>query len=122
MVDLTILIPHLPHSDVGPNARKHHFARNNAMQGAKDEMVAELRSQGGVQDPLWNRVEIQFVFHCKDKRRRDVDNLIACCKPWIDALTGEVIPDDSVDYVPKVSGEFVRDSESFTEVTIKQLS
>jgi Holliday junction resolvase RusA-like endonuclease len=90
-------VPTLPNSKLGPNSRHHHYARNALMQSAKDGMVAELVAQGCRQSPLWESAHLELVFQAGDKRRRDLDNLIACCKPWIDALVGEVIVDDSAD-------------------------
>ena len=90
-------VPHLPRSKVGPNARLHHHARDKATRAARDEMIAELRNQDCAVSPLWETAHLDIVFTAKDKRRRDLDNLIGCCKPWIDALTDIVIVDDSAD-------------------------
>ena len=92
-----VVLPTLPFSKLGPNARLGWYGRNSLMQAAKDGMTLELRSQDCVQDPLWERAHLDITFCAGDKRRRDLDNLIACCKPWIDAMVGEVIVDDSAD-------------------------
>ena len=77
-----------------------HWAKLRAAKAeAKDELVALLIEQGCVQDPLWERAHLKLTFVAADKRRRDLDNLIAACKPWIDGLVGAsgVIVDDAAD-------------------------
>lgn len=67
------------------------------------------------------------VFHIaikiwnKDRRRRDLDNQATAI---LDALTGaQVIPDDSVDFVPKLNVEYkgIDRENPRAEVTIKEI-
>ena len=60
-------------------------------------MLVHLLMQECHQDFLWEKVHLEITFVANDKRRRDLDNLIASCKAWIDALVGTVIVDDSAD-------------------------
>ena len=92
-------VPHLPPRELSPNARLHWARLRAARAKAKDELTALLIEQGCRQDPLWEKARLRLTFISADKRRRDLDNLIASCKAWIDALTGTngVIVDDTHD-------------------------
>ena len=118
---MRMVIPHLPARELNPNSRNYHMQKNRHFQAAKDEMVAEVRSRDLRQDPLWGHVALEFVYHAGDRRRRDVDNLLAASKAWIDGLVGEVIPDDSGKHVSKLSGQYVLDDTSYTEVVIRRI-
>ena len=91
--------PHLPPRNLSPNARLHWASLGAAKAKAKDELTALLIEQDCRQDPLWDRARLKLTFIAADKRRRDLDNLIASCKAWIDALVGPngVIVDDAHD-------------------------
>ena len=114
---VAITVPHLPHRELSPNARLFYFTRNRLMQAAKDEVVAELRSQGCAQDPLWPKAHLTITFQAKDRRRRDLDNLVAACKPWIDGLVGEVIVDDSADRL-SISASYEIGTEEQTRMEV----
>jgi len=62
-----------------------------------NDTMAFLMMEQGVWDnaPLAHAV-VRFKIGLPDKRRRDLDNLIAACKPLLDALTGRVIKDDRI--------------------------
>ena len=113
-------VPHLPHSKLGPNARNNYWKRNSYVQSAKEEMVMLLLMQQCRQNPLWEIAHLEILFTAGDKRRRDLDNLIASCKPWIDALVGMVIVDDSADRL-SLSARYQRESEPSTCFTIWHL-
>lgn len=61
--------------------------------------MAELLALGATQNPLWERAHLDIVFQAADRRRRDLDNLIASCKAYIDGLVGAngVVVDDAHD-------------------------
>jgi len=58
-------------------------------------MCILMLEQGWGMNP-WKRAVVRFQYGLPDKRRRDLDNLIAASKPLLDALVGRVIRDDSV--------------------------
>ena len=118
MSSITIIIPNLPWPQLNPNAREYHKRKNTYFQSAKEGMTAQIREQGLRQDPLWELVELEFIFHAKDRRRRDVDNLLAACKAWVDALIGEVITHDDGFHVRKISGEYKKGEKACTELNI----
>jgi hypothetical protein len=48
----------------------------------------------------WQKAKVSYLFHMKNRRRRDVANLIHGCKPYVDGIvdTG-FIPDDSWEFL-----------------------
>ena len=92
---ISIEIPHLPDSALGPNARLHYATRYRKLRDSRDEMIAVIRSEGYSQAPLWEAAQLSITFWAADKRIRDLDNLIGCCKGWIDGLVGEILVDDN---------------------------
>jgi len=66
--------------------------------------------------------QIEIRIWNKDLRRRDLDNQATAI---LDALTNaQIIPDDSVDFVPKFSVEFkgIDRKEPRAEITIKEIA
>jgi len=120
---LVIDVGGLPNSKVGLNSRMFYKAKNKIFQKEKKTFSDLLIMEGHRQDPLWEKVSLEFTFNSADKRHRDVDNLIGCAKPWIDALQGLVIPADDCRYLPRLTGEYNNEDvdESFTRVVIKKL-
>jgi len=113
-------VPHLPPRELSPNARLHWARLRKAKAAAKEELVALLIEQGCRQDPLWERAHLKVTFVAADKRRRDLDNLIAACKPWIDGLVGVngVIVDDAYDRLSiEASYQIGENEQTILEVT-----
>ena len=63
--------------------------QSNAMMGL-------ILEQGLPEKPM-EKAHLTIEFHSKDKRRRDLDNLLSSCKAYIDALVPEIIVDDNAD-------------------------
>ena len=90
---------HLPDRDLNPNKRLHHMALYQAKLLAKEEMYLCVLKQGRPRAAL-PKAHITITWVAKDKRRRDIDNLFASMKAYIDGLVfAEVIADDSADCV-----------------------
>lgn len=63
-------------------------ARQDGYFGAKKALgTSELASQ--------ERVAVKITFVSPDKRRRDIDNLLACIKPQLDGIAQALRIDDS---------------------------
>ena len=90
---------HLPDRDLNPNKRLHHMALYQAKLLAKEEMYLCVLKQGRPRAAL-PKAHITITWVAKDKRRRDIDNLFASMKAYIDGLVfAGVIADDSADRV-----------------------
>ena len=83
------------------NDRLHWAVKNKKVQEIKGISTTLARSQG---IPLLERVEIESIYHPRDRRRRDCDNLSPTVKAIIDGLVGAgVLPDDNSRYVEAIT-------------------
>ena len=96
---MIIHLGHLPDRDLNPNKRLHHMALYQAKLLAKEELYLMVLKQGRPATAL-PKAHITITWVAKDKRPRDIDNLFASMKAYIDGLVfAEVIADDSADCV-----------------------
>ena len=88
---------HLPDPDLSPNKRLHHMQLYSAKRDAKDETMALVLQQGRPSTP-YEKAHITITWVAKDKRRRDIDNLFASMKGYIDGLVevGLVVDDSAM--------------------------
>jgi len=98
-----IVIPHLPPKELQPNRKggKKWTYSAEAKVEAMNEVIA-LCNDVGNQKPAkpYQKAHIMLTYVAKDKIRRDLDNLLAASKTYIDALAwAGVIEDDSADLV-----------------------
>jgi crossover junction endodeoxyribonuclease RusA len=96
---LTITLP-FPNPDLMPNRRLgRHWAQTNAVkQKAWDDayVLAHQAMQGyrGPWHPTNGAVPVTMTFCPPDKRRRDMDNLLAASKSALDGLAAALRMDD----------------------------
>ena len=96
-------IPHLPDPDLNPNKKIHWGALADAKRNAKQVMMSALKDNDNpvfIPDKPYESaiLKIEFVAGFRDRQRknRDMDNLLASAKPYIDGLVdGGVIVDDT---------------------------
>lgn len=94
---LTITLP-WPDTSLMPNRKNgRHWgntqaakvrARQDGFMGAKIAMDREPFAASG-------RLSLRITFAAPDKRRRDIDNLLACIKPQLDGIAQALGVDDS---------------------------
>jgi Holliday junction resolvase RusA-like endonuclease len=98
-VTMKIELGHLPDPDLSPNKRLHYMALYRAKDAAKQEAAALVMAQGKPPRP-YEKAHITIIWVSKDKRRRDVDNLFASCKAYIDGLVAVgLLADDDARHV-----------------------
>ena len=96
---MKIELQHLPDRDLSPNKRLHHMPVYLAKRSAKYEMRWLVKELGVPKEPM-QKARIDITFVASDKRRRDLDNLFASMKPYIDGLVEVgLLWDDSADRV-----------------------
>ncbi len=97
---MKIELGHLPDPELNPNKRLHHIKKWKALSLAKQEAYVLCLATGEVPPEPYIRAEIAITFVGSDKRKRDLDNLFASMKPYIDGIVqANVIPDDSTEHV-----------------------
>ena len=82
---MIIHLGHLPDRDLSPNKRLHHMALYQAKLLAKEEAYLRVLEVGRPRTIL-PRAHITITWVAKDRRRRDIDNLFASMKGYLDGL------------------------------------
>ena len=96
---MKIELGHLPDRKLNPNKRLHHMQLYAAKRDAKDESIALVLEQGRPDTP-YEKAHITITWVAKDKRARDLDNLMSSMKGYIDGLVeAELIVDDDAMHV-----------------------
>jgi hypothetical protein len=109
-------LPPSPNQTKGLHWSKLEKTKKEWMQRVRFEakrVKAEEHLKG-----LYDTADIHFHISFGDNRRHDPDNAIwSCCKPTLDALTGVLLEDDSIDHI-KLSFTFDREKPKGFKVTI----
>ena len=92
---LTIILEHLPYPELSPNSRVHWAVKARAVKASREEIGWLAKAQWHEEKPMIMAV-ISYEFYVKDNRHRDLDNLLAMCKPFQDGLidVGVLMYDD----------------------------
>ena len=96
MRTLEIVIDHLPFRELSPNSRCHYMIKARAVKASKEEVGWLVKTQWHDDKPM-TRAQISYEFRVKDRRHRDLDNLLASCKAYQDGLieVGVIFYDDA---------------------------
>ena len=96
MRQLVITIEHLPYVELNPNSREHWAVKARAVKASREEIGWLAKEQWHDDEPMM-KARISYDFQVKNKRNRDLDNLLAMCKPWQDGLidAGVLFYDDA---------------------------
>ena len=124
---MQIRLPHLPPSKAYPNRKTHHMTLSTVRNKQRQEMIAYVLEQGRPDIPM-KKAHITITWRSKDKRKRDIDNLLAAMKGSIDGLIhAGVIEDDSAKELSYTLyyewGEDVKENETvldIEEVTVEE--
>ena len=97
MRTIQIVLEHLPYAELNPNSRLHWSDRSRASRIARDEVAWLCKSKWDIEQKPMMKARIGYEFLLKSKRNRDVDNLLAACKPFTDGLIdgGVIFYDDA---------------------------
>jgi Holliday junction resolvase RusA-like endonuclease len=119
MPSITITIPSLPPRECSPNSRVHWRVRNRAAQEAKN-VVAVLVMEQRKRTAPWGRARVSMSFGLPDHRVRDMDNLIAAAKPFLDGIKGLVILDDAIRNITLEYSAFESPKKPMTIITVTE--
>ena len=116
---MLILLSQLPDPQLSPNKRLHLHALARAKGEAKDMMIALVKQQGSPKE-AYAKAHITITWVEKRKYRRDIDNLFASMKPYIDGLvTAGVLVDDNADCV-SYTLRYERGDKNDTVIEVKE--
>jgi len=106
-----------PPTPLSPNVRAHWAQRNRHFQAHKQEAFHVARSQG-VRPEVMGAPRLVVTLHPPDRRRRDMDNVIASLKAAQDGIAEAMALDDSVFRVrwPETFSEPVRGGAVVIEI------
>lgn len=93
---MRITLP-FPSRLLSPNARCHWRAKQSPKVAAREAgyfAALEVFSPGN-DTPLTGDLRLTYHIHPPDKRRRDLDNLVAASKPALDGVCKALMVDDS---------------------------
>ena len=84
---MTICLP-WPSKDLSPNARVHYRTKAAATKAYREQAYWLTRERFPFihQFPSDGPIRLRFDFHPPDKRKRDLDNMLASCKAAIDGI------------------------------------
>jgi len=118
---LTIVMP-WPDKKLSPNARQHWAAKAKATRDARySAKYLTLNAMGAagifpIPTP-GAKLNVSFTFHPKDKRRRDIDNLIAATKAHRDGIADALNVNDSLFRLTAELGEPMKQACVWVVVT-----
>ncbi len=82
-----------PHKDLSPNARVHFRAKAAAIKSQR-EQAYWITKASNMLAPRDGGIALRFDFYPPDKRRRDLDNMLASVKGAIDGIADALEVDD----------------------------
>ena len=120
MQSLRIVLPDLPPSKAYPTRRTHYYTLSKIRKKQQEEIIAYVLEQGRPDSPL-DRAHITITWRSKDKRDRDIDNLLSAMKGSIDGLIhAGVIVDDSAKHLSYTLyyewGDNVNENETILDI------
>ena len=118
---LVIELDHLPYPELNPNSREHFMVKARAVRASREEVGWLAKIQWKDEKPMM-KARITYSFFVKDHRRRDVDNLVASCKPYPDGLidVGVLFYDDA-EHLEFGMSSLTTDTKDRTIVTVEEL-
>jgi crossover junction endodeoxyribonuclease RusA len=97
MNTLKIVLP-FPASKLNPNRRSGHSWQVTAaekVEAWQAGKIATLKALDGKAFAVAAPVKFSITFYCPNRRRRDIDNLLASLKPSLDGIAHATGIDDS---------------------------
>ena len=116
---MKIELGHLPDPDLNPNKRLHWAKLAKAKSIARAVAMGLVLEQGRPTIP-YAKAHITITWVAKDKRARDLDNLMSSMKGYIDGLVeAELIADDSALHV-SYTLKYERGDKDNTIIEVKE--
>jgi Holliday junction resolvase RusA-like endonuclease len=97
-----LVIPGTPAYSLSPNSRTHWAVKQRETRHARSLVMAVLSFRRDI-SRFTGPVQVAWTIYLpKGGKRRDTDNILPCCKPYLDQIVfAGIIPDDSPKYIPE---------------------
>ena len=123
MKKLRLILPYPP-SELLPNKHTHWSVKAKATREARKTAYWMILEQRGIgKDKPMDSVALDITFYPAIGRGLDYDNMLTCCKPYLDSMTdAKIIKDDSSKVIKLVSlrvGE--KSDEPRTEIIVEEV-
>ncbi len=106
-----------PDSRLSPNSREHWASLMRAKRDAKGTGFWRTKAALGVDGkPAAKLLDVQITFHPPDKRRRDMDNMVASLKAYQDGIARAIGIDDQYWRCSYAVGEVVKHGQVVVEM------
>lgn len=107
-----------PPSGLWPNRRRGHWAKHASAAKAARIEAGWLARENAVPPGEWSegRVPVRVTFYPPRRNKWDVDNAIAACKPYFDAVASRAGLDDSRWDLEPVVGPVVKGGAVVVEI------
>ena len=117
---MKIVLPNLPPKEANPNSNSHFYIRSRVRREQHEQMLGYVLEQGRPDTPF-EKAHITITWRAKDKRKRDIDNLLSAMKGSIDGLVeADVLVDDSAKHLSYTLfyewGDDVTENETILEI------
>ena len=117
---IKIVLPNLPPKEANPNSNSHFYIRSRVRREQHEQMLGYVLEQGRPDTPF-EKAHITITWRAKDKRKRDIDNLLSAMKGSIDGLVeADVLVDDSAKHLSYTLfyewGDDVTENETIIEI------
>ena len=123
MTSFTLVIPHLPPSELFPNRLRsiHWSKRSQIEREAREEGYYEALAIKPTNYVAPEYAEVSYLFVISDRRIRDIEAMLIACKPYIDSLVdaGIILKDDC--FHLRIGSARVVDGCKQTVITIKEV-
>ena len=123
MTSFTLVIPHLPPSELFPNRLRsiHWTKRAQIEREAREEGYYEALAIKPHNYIAPEYAEVSYLFVISDRRIRDIEAMLIACKPYIDSLVdaGILLKDDC--FHLRIGGARVAQGAKQTVLTIKEV-
>jgi len=98
MINFTLVIPHLPPSELFPNRLRsiHWTKRSQIERESREEGYYEALAIKPTNYIAPEYAEVSYLFVISDRRIRDIEAMLIACKPYIDGMVdaGIILKDD----------------------------
>ena len=114
---ITVRLP-WPPKQLSPNARVHWSVKNRHAQQQKESAWAltQHAKRGFISAPSWTH-NVRLTFNPPDRRRRDLDNMLAMMKPALDGIAMALGTDDQHFTLTLERGEPTKGGEVVAVIT-----